>query len=72
LKEILVKFTNNKALQDGGTIYLNDQSNFTHINNSNVSFYHNIAGEYGGAIYALLKECSINFNGSDIYSKAEA
>ena len=49
-------------LQDNGFIYLNDHSNYTLTDNSIVAFNHNIAGGYGEAMYALLKENSINSN----------
>ena len=62
-----VKFTSNKALQDGGAIYLNDNSNFMHSEGLIVSFDNNTAVDYGGAIYALFKKSTINLNSSDIY-----
>ena len=66
-KNSFVNFTKNAALQDGGSIYLNDHSNFALIHNSKVSFYHNIASDYGAAIYAKFKSSAMNFNVSHIY-----
>ena len=65
----LVKFTNNTALQDGGSIYLSDHSNFILIHSSKVCFYHSIAGGYGGAIYAQLQSDNslLKFNNSDVH-----
>ena len=62
-----VKFTSNKALQDGGAICLTDNSNFMHSEGLIVSFDNNAAVDYGGAIYALFENSTINLNSSDIY-----
>ena len=62
-----VIFTNNTALQDGGSIYLSDHSHFLLLHSSKVGFYHNIASDYGGAIYAQSENSLLNFNISDIY-----
>ena len=62
-----VTFTNNTALQDGGSIYLSDHSNFVLINNSKLVFSHNNARDYGGAIYAQFKHSLLIFNISDIH-----
>ena len=48
-----VVFINNTALQNGGAIYLRDQSNFKLWEYSNVTFYYNSASGYGWAIYVL-------------------
>ena len=61
-----IEFFNNKALQDGGAIYLSSISKFTVSNNSNITFYGNTANDYGGAVYALLKESIIYLNSSNI------
>ena len=65
-----VNLTNNVALQDGGAIYLSEDSNFIDLNNASVTFYHNTAEDYGGAIYVLMKGSSINFTYPDIYFKS--
>ena len=44
-------FDGNTATQDGGAIYLGDESDLTFINDSNVNFSSNHASDYGGAIY---------------------
>ena len=62
-----VIFTNNTALQDGGSIYLSDHSTVGLVHNSNVTFCHNTANDYGGAIYVQFKEDLINFNISNIH-----
>ena len=48
-----VVFIDNTAIQDGGAIYLRDQSKFELLENSNTIFCYNRASDYGGAIYAL-------------------
>ena len=63
----VVTFTNNTALQDGGSIYLSDHSNFVLIHNSEVVFSRNTARDYGGAIYAQSEHSSLIFNISDIH-----
>ena len=50
-----VTFNKNKALQDGGAIYLSSGSHFTHLDDSEIYFYNNSADNYGGAAYILLK-----------------
>ena len=62
-----VIFTNNTALQDGGSIYLSDHSSFALTHSSKVGFYHNIASDYGGAIYAQSENSLLKFNISDIH-----
>ena len=55
-------FINNTALQDGGAIYSGDQLYFKQLEYSSVTFYHNSANDYGGAIFVLYtKRTSINF-----------
>ena len=62
-----VTFTNNTALQDGGSIYLSDHSTLVLIHNSKVVFSHNTARDYGGAIYAQSEHSLLIFNTSDIH-----
>ena len=47
-------FNGNTATQDGGGIYLSDQSTVTFINDCNVKFSNNNASDNGGAIYGNL------------------
>ena len=46
-----VIFKYNRASQDGGAIYIAEQSQITFMQGSNVIFSHNKASDYGGAIY---------------------
>ena len=63
-------FINNTALQDGGSIYLRDQSEFKLSEHSNVTFNDNSASDYGGAIYMLYnKQTSIHFYNHAAYFK---
>ena len=56
-------FINNTALQDGGAIYLRDQSDLQLLDYSNVELSYNSASDYGGAIYALYNnQTSIHFH----------
>ena len=63
-------FNGNTATQDGGGIYLGDQSNITFINDCNVKFSINNASDYGGAIYGKfateMGQSTINFNSTNI------
>ena len=63
-------FNGNTATQDGGGIYLSDQSNVMFINDCNVKFSNNSASDYGGAIYGNLAtemgQSTINFNSTNI------
>ena len=69
-------FVHNTALQDGGAIYLSDQSNLTFTNSSQVSFSNNDARDYGGAIYGKFStemgQSKITFNGSILFNKNNA
>ena len=56
-------FINNTALQDGGGIYLRDQSDLQLLDYSKVELSYNSASDYGGAIYALYNNLtSIHFH----------
>ena len=70
-------FVSNKASQDGGAIYLSDQSNITFMYGSKVNFSKNDASDYGGAIYGKFStetdQSKINFsNASILFSKNNA
>ena len=62
-----IEFINNKALQNGGAIYLSDYSHLMILNAANVTFSYNSANDYGGVIYALLKKSSIVINSSNVF-----
>ena len=64
-----VNFIDNVALQNGGAIYLSDHSKFSHSNNSSITFYLNVANDYGRDIYALIQESSVNFSSSNTHFK---
>ena len=57
----IVMFKNNAASQDGGAIYVSDESHLTFVEGSNVTFYHNRASDYGGAIYSEMGNGNITF-----------
>ena len=58
-------FKNNIALQDGGAIYIAYQSHLTFMGGSHVTFSHNRASDYGGAIYGeVANNRIINFGNS--------
>ena len=59
-----IMFKNNTASQDGGAIYIADQSYVTFMEGSNVMFSHNRASDYGGAIYGEVPNSRINFGNS--------
>ena len=61
-----VIFKENKALQDGGAVYLSDQSNLTFMRGCNITFSDNVASDYGGAMYADMVKGKINFNTTNI------
>ena len=57
-------FKNNTASQDGGAIYIADQSQITFMEGANVTFSHNKASDYGGAIYCKMINSKITFGNS--------
>ena len=63
-------FNGNTATQDGGAIYLSDESNITFINDCSVKFSNNNASDYGGAIYGKfateMGQSMINFDSINI------
>ena len=59
-----IMFKNNTALHDGGAIYIAKQSQFTFMEGSNVTFYHNRASDYGGAIYSEMDNSKMIFGNS--------
>ena len=62
----IIIFKNNTASQDGGAIYIGDQSHLTFMTDSNVTFSHNMASDYGGAMYSEMIGSTIEFNSSNI------
>ena len=56
-----IMFKNNTASQDGGAIHIGDESRLIIMQDSNVTFSHNRANDYGGAMY---NEGKINFHNS--------
>ena len=57
-----INFYNNKAWQDGGAIYLNNQFSIAFNDKAKLTFSYNTATDYGGAIYSKLAESNMNFN----------
>ena len=55
-KRTLAVFSYNKAMENGGAIYLTNSFNVTLNNGSNVKFLRNSAGLFGGAIYGEITE----------------
>ena len=62
----VITFKNNTASQDGGAIYIGDQSQLTFMEDSNVTFSHNMASDYGGAMYSEMIRSTIDLNSSNI------
>ena len=69
-----IMFKNNMASQDGGAIYIADDSQVRLTEGSNVTFYHNRASDYGGAIFSKMVNSKITFgthiNDSFLYNSA--
>ena len=59
-----IMFKNNTASQDGGAIYIADQSQLIFIGGANVTFSHNRASDYGGAIFSKMVNSKITFGNS--------
>ena len=57
----ILMFKNNTASKDGGAIYVCDHSHFTLMEGSNVTFFHNRASDYGGAIYSEMISGKMTF-----------
>ena len=65
-----VEFNNNTAWQDGGAIYLDDQSSVTFSYDANITFHHNSASDYGGAVYSKFSHQSkIKFYATNVIFK---
>ena len=56
-----IMLKNNTASQDGGAIYIADQSLVRLMEGSDVTFSHNEANDYGGAIFSEMGNSKITF-----------
>ena len=66
----LVKFHNNRALQIGGAMYIDDASYTMFDQNSTAQFVNNSANDYGGAVYSNTAKSQIIFNSLNINNNA--
>ena len=57
-----VLFTDNRALQDGGAMFLDKHYRVIFTGNAEIIFNFNTATDYGGAIYSRVDQSVINFN----------
>ena len=62
----LVAFYNNRALQNGGAMYIDDASYTMFEQNSTAQFVNNSANDYGGAVYSNAAKSQIIFNSLNI------